>query len=88
MTVLLDHADPVILIETYGMGPVRIAQDVIGRMLTPEGVVQSSARRSIQLSLMIVDERLTVQDLISSDFFIPIPLACKIDAAPLSPFFA
>jgi hypothetical protein len=22
MTVLLDHADPVILIETYGMGPV------------------------------------------------------------------
>jgi hypothetical protein len=42
-------------------------------MLTPEGVVQSSARRSIQLSLMIVDERFTVQDLISGDFFIPIP---------------
>src|ERR1700693_4027651 len=42
-------------------------------MRTPAGVVQSSARRSIHLSLMIVDERFTVQDLISKDFFIPVP---------------
>src|SRR5216684_7277092 len=40
-------------------------------MVTPAGVVHSSARRSIQLSLMIVHERFTVQDPISGDLFIP-----------------
>jgi hypothetical protein len=34
----------------------------------PAGVVQSSARRSIHLSLMIVDEPFTVHDRISGNF--------------------
>jgi hypothetical protein len=52
-------------------------------MLTPAGVVHSSARRSIQLSLMIVHERFTVQDLISGDLFIPMLNPVRSDA-PLS----
>src|SRR5437667_7077498 len=42
-------------------------------MLTPPGVKQSSARRSIHLSLMIVVEPFTVHGSICCDFFIPVP---------------
>src|SRR3981081_1804877 len=42
-------------------------------MLTPPGVVQSSARRSIHLSLMIGVEPFTVHGSICFEFFIPVP---------------
>jgi hypothetical protein len=72
MTVLLDYTDSIILIETYGMGPVWIAQDIIRRNADAcrrRAVVGPQIDPSI---LMIVDERFTVQDRFPK-IFIPVP---------------